>query len=117
MKHFINSNNSDWIYISTQNGSTYVPATANAGQLRWNPGMNCLEVCNGPGWVQVAADQTQITVTQRMVDVLTWAEKQMRLDQEAREKIDNNPTVADAYENYCKATEQLKIVMALTDPS
>ena len=51
--------------------------------------------------------------TNRMIEILTWAENMMSMEREIMQLVNTNPTVADAYTTYKQAEEQLKIVATL----
>jgi hypothetical protein len=51
--------------------------------------------------------------TDRMIEILAWAESMMNMEREIMKLINTNPAVADAYSTYKQAEEQLKIVATL----
>lgn len=82
------------------------------GQMRFNTSSQQYEVfANGvwnPSGVYASVDPSQ-----RMIQILEWAESKMHMEQEVMKLLADNPTVADVYNNYKEAEAKLKVVMTL----
>ncbi len=85
-----------------------------SGSVRFNMTTQQLEAYDGQNWVALGQGYAMIEGTTRMNSVLEWAERQMINDQRFADLVKNNPTLEDAYETYQKASEQLKILVTLT---
>jgi hypothetical protein len=85
-----------------------------AGSVRFNMNLQCLEAYDGQNWVSIANGYVSIEGNGRMNLILEWAERQMHNDQRLKELIKDNPTLEDAYATYQKASEQLNVLITLT---
>jgi len=93
-------------YNSSQPNSQFI------GSVRWNPNTSQLEAWDGNIWVGISGS-AQIEPSLQMQEVLEWAQVHMLQDRKIKELVETNPTVADAYQTYQKASEQLAIVANL----
>lgn len=84
------------------------------GQLRLNSSTNQYEAFANGNW-HVIGGIASVDPSQRMIEILEWAENKMHMEREVMELLAKNPTVADSYNNYKQAEAQLKMVMTLVN--
>jgi hypothetical protein len=103
-----------WLTVNSPGTSTPYGDMSNGvnGQLRLNVSSQQYEVFVNGVWQQTGGSAT-VEPTQRMVEILTWAERMMHMESEIMQLVDSNPTVADAYHTYKQAESQLKMVANL----
>jgi hypothetical protein len=106
-------------YIQVSGGSTtnpYIsPGASGAGMVRWNSGMNCLEVNDGNSWQQIHSSHPMITLTTDAETLLDWARAKRDEEWRIAALAAKNPTVADALAAVQLAKEKLQVVTALCD--
>jgi hypothetical protein len=76
------------------------PGTVGAGQLRWNPNMNEMEVNDGIVWRSLGANDTSISLTNDAQDALTWAITKMQEERELKERMQRHPGLQDTWEKF-----------------
>ncbi|CAB4137858.1 hypothetical protein UFOVP328_108 [uncultured Caudovirales phage] len=110
----ISTGQPQWLTVNSFGTSTPYGDMSNGvnGQLRLNVSSQQYEVFVNGVWQQTGASTT-VEPTQRMVEILTWAERMMHMESEIMQLVDSNPTVADAYNTYKQAESQLKMVANL----
>jgi hypothetical protein len=103
-----------WLTVNSSGTSTPYGDMSNGvnGQLRLNMSTQQYEVFANGVWNLTGGSAT-VEPTQRMVEILTWAERMMHMEREVMRLVDTNPTVADAYNTYKQAESQLKMVANL----
>ena len=109
----IGTSNSQWLNVYS--GSSSMPYGSNNGvdgQLRLNPSTQQYEAFASGTW-HVIGGVASVDPSQRMIEILQWAESKMHMEQEVMKLIADNPTVADSYNNYKQAEAKLKMVMTL----
>jgi len=89
--------------------TTISMSNPSAGMVRFN--MNHFEVYDGYSWISVAQDAT-IDLSYDARQVLEWALKKMK-EEQAIEKLKDNPTIADLLKQKADIEEKLKIVEIL----
>jgi hypothetical protein len=107
---------SPWLTVNS-GGQPYVGTNSSefAGSVRFNTQYSRLEAYDGNTWVQIDGGYASVEPSNRMIEILDWAQKKMTNEQEIQKRIKTNPTVADAYTTYQEAAEKLSVVMRLTD--
>ena len=106
-------------YIQVSGGShtnPYIsPGASGAGMVRWNSGMNCLEVNDGNSWQQIHSSHPMITLTTDAETLLDWARAKRDEEWRIAHLAAQHPTVADALAAVQLAREKLQVVTALCD--
>ena len=108
-------------YINVVGGGSGIPYISPShnnpavGMVRVNG--NTLEVFDGNGWLALAANSAEISLSQQAISALDWVTKKMHEETQLRALAENNVTVADALARYEEAQEQLRIILTLTDKS
>ena len=117
MINSIYSNTSGYLHVTGFNNSPYVNPDQNnpaTGMIRMN-GNNC-EVYNGSNWIQFGST-AEVSLSGAAISALDWCQKKMAEESKIKELAAKNVTVADALAKYELAQEQLRVVLALTDPA
>jgi hypothetical protein len=71
-----------------------------------------MEVYDGNSWYSVGNSSAMIAASEKMKEIMSWAESKMHMEREITQMLDN-PTVADAYKSVKEAEEKLLVVMTL----
>lgn len=110
----IGTGNSQWLNINSPTSPTYYGNMSNGvdGQIRFNVTTQQYEVYCAGVWNPTGAFAS-VDPSQRMIQILEWAESKMHMEREVMEMLAKNPTVADSYNNYKEAEAKLKMVMTL----
>ena len=110
----IGSGNPQWLNINSPGISTPYGNVSNGvdGQLRLNMSTQQYEVFANGVW-NLTGEYATVNPSQRMIEILEWAENKMHMEREVMKLVADNPTVADSYNNYKQAESQLKMVMTL----
>ena len=85
-----------------------------AGRVRYNGDMACLETYNGYSWVQFQTT-AMVGLNQDYISAVEWAKGKMTEEYQIRQLAAKHPAVADALAAVAKAEEQVKIVAALVE--
>lgn len=114
----IGTNNSQWLHVNSPPPLALYGNMTNGvdGQIRFNASTQQYEVFASGVWNQTGMYAT-VDPSQRMIEILQWAESKMHMEQEVMKLIAENPTVADSYNNFKEAEAKLKTVMALVKQS
>jgi hypothetical protein len=108
------SSSGNWLNVS--GGINYVPSSYSNngidGQMRFNTQTQNTEVYSSGNW-SILSSPADINPSGKMMAILEWAERQMNEEAEIAKLVETNPTVADAYQAYQHARDQLKIVTNL----
>lgn len=72
---------------------------ASAGMVRYNGSSQLMEVYDGTVWLQMGSHPT-IQLNANVQEILHWAEKKMREDQELQKRMEQHPGLKDAYEKF-----------------
>jgi hypothetical protein len=83
-----------------------------AGRVRYNGDLACVETYNGHSWVQLQST-AMIGLNQDYISAIEWAKSKMTEEYQIRELAAKHPAVADALAAVSRAEEQVKIVAAL----
>ena len=83
---------SGWIAVNgNPNSMPYINLSQPmAGMLRLNPSTNTIDVYNGSTWMSVSND-VSIDFSERVKQVLAWAEGKMIEEQKLRELMERHP--------------------------
>ena len=117
MINSIYSNTAGYLTVSGYNNNPYVHPDSNnpaTGMIRMN-GSQC-EVYNGSSWIQFGST-AEVSLNGAAISALDWCQKKMAEESKIKELAAKNVTVADALAKYELAQEQLRVVLALTDPA
>ena len=115
IKGFNTGTTGGYLHVNGHNYTPHISPNANnpsTGMLRVN-GSN-YEVFDGSSWQQFGT-YADISLSQAAIAALDWCQRKMTEEAKIKELCDKSPTVADAYEKYNRAKEQLEVVLTLTD--
>ena len=109
---------SPWLTVNSGGQPLIIAGTYSnefVGSVRFNTQYSRLEAYDGSAWVQIDGGYASVEPSNRMIEILDWAEKKIANEAVIQERIKTSPTVADAYTTYQEAAEKLSVVMRLTD--
>lgn len=110
-------------YINVQNGSpssTYINSYAGilgAGNVRYNPAGQNLEVYDGNNWVMLSSSYSTVELTHEAQSLLDWAATERQRQQQYEELAKKHPAVADALESVKDAELKLRELSILCQES
>lgn len=70
-----------------------------AGMVRYNGTSQNMEVYNGMSWMSMGSHPT-IQLTSTVQEILTWAEKKMREEQNLKQRLFRHAGLREAYERF-----------------
>ena len=110
----ISTGHSQWLNVNSPSPPALYGNMTNGvdGQIRFNASTQQYEVFASGVWNQTGMYAT-VDPSQRMIQILEWAESKMHMEREVMKMIETNPTVADSYNSYKEAEAKLKVVMNL----
>lgn len=113
MRTRVNSS-SPWILVGTQSTtgpSWYSTNTTDAatypGAIRYNASTHSYEIWTGSYWTLAPTDSVTVGLDSETERVLAWAQQRMQEDQAREQRMQDNPALRAAWEQY-------EIVDALT---
>jgi len=92
----------------------YVSPGEGSGMLRWNSINKCLEISNGPSWIQYHMNDAYISLSAEANNAIQWAIDKKNEDAIIEKLSKENEAVKIAYENILKAKAQLKATILLS---
>lgn len=102
-----------WLNVNSPTYSPYGNMSNGVdGQLRLNTSTQQYEAFVSGTWHTIGG-MASVDPSQRMIEILEWAENKMHMEREVMELLAKNPTVADSYNAYKEAESKLKMVMTL----
>ena len=106
---------SEFLSVQTYANTPYINnSVLSAGQVRFNPTNRCMEVYDGVSWIMLAS-QAEVRLSPGAEEILRWGREKMEEELKLKAMASKNITVADALEQFKKAEEQLKVVVALCE--
>ena len=96
-------------YVPNNSGNSIV------GMMRYSSNMG-VEVYDGAAWKQLCAPSTQVGLTNTAIEALNWVQNKMGEEAYIMRRAKESVAVADAWDKYNKASDELKVVLALTEP-
>ena len=85
-----------------------------AGRVRYNGDLACVETYNGHGWIQLQST-AMIGLNQDYISAIEWARGKMIEEYQIRELAAKHPAVADALLARDRAEDAVRIAVALCD--
>ena len=102
-------------YISIQNAyasNPYIsPGAAGAGQLRWNPNTNVMEVNDGLYWQTLPQTTPTIELNTEARELLDFVKKQ----RDRQRLVELNPSLQKAYDAINRAEDNFDMLAKLAD--
>ena len=113
--------NSSGRYVQVNGGSpstNYIsPGAVGAGQMRYNPNTNNIEVNDGNMWQTLGTGFATVELTPDTESLLEWARKKRSEELEYERLAQDNQAVKIAMENVERAKQQLTITAKLARDS
>ena len=102
-------------YINIQNAyasTPYIsPGSVGAGQLRWNPNTNVMEVNDGLYWQTLPQITPTIELNTEARELLDFVKKQ----RDRQRMVEQNPSLQKAYDTINRAEDNFDTLAKLTD--
>lgn len=96
--------NVNWEYLNASGASPSMPyitsGMLSAGQVRYNSNCQGLEVYDGINWHQLGNDFVNVDLSDKTKQILAWAEKKMREEQDLNRLCEKYPGLRKARDNY-----------------
>jgi hypothetical protein len=96
--------NSSSQYIVVTGGSSPSPNIhshgLSAGSLRYNPGIQSIEIYDGMSWQQMYSSYAGVDLSNEAKDILAWASVKMRKEKELDALCEKYPGLAKARDNF-----------------
>ncbi len=113
----------DYIYggeyltvASNKGAQPYINMSSNqpmVGALSYDPSSQQMKVYDGSSWMSLGGGSASINLSSDAINVLKWAEKKMREEQELLVLAETNLAIKDLVNQIREKEEQIKIVQAL----
>lgn len=91
------SSDSAWLHVNQSPTSSFVGNQLSAGMLRYNGQMMRIEVYDGSNWLDFGSSVT-VTLSRDAEEVLAWAHRKMREEQDLEMLCQKHPGLQEAYE-------------------
>jgi hypothetical protein len=72
-----------------------------------------IEVFNGTGWQQISSSYATVTLDQDILDVIQWARKKRKEEQELKKLSEENVAIKDLLEQVKEKQQQIQMVATL----
>jgi hypothetical protein len=102
-------------YVTLSGGVPYVPyispGAMSAGQIRYNPNTQEMEVYDGVGWARITSNAS-VDLSHRTKQILDWADKKMSQELELQYMMARYPGLRELHDKFemmrilCYQTEQ-----------
>ena len=92
--------------------NNYVSAMG-TGNVRFNTSTQCLEVCDGSGWVQLNMGFPQIGLTPDAESLLDWARKKRDEELQIEGLASTSPAINDLLNQINEKRDQIKVIATL----
>ena len=86
------------------------PGSSGAGQVRYNPNMNRLEVNDGSVWLELKHQDVQLTLSTQATKAIDWAMQKMAEERERERRAETIPALQKALEAVRRAEEQYELI-------
>jgi len=114
----INTINTNSRYITIAGQKTPIPhispGSVGSGMIRWNANTNQMEVNDGNVWLPLSSSHTSIDLSVEAENLLDWARKKQKEEQELESLAKTNPAVRLAMDDVVRAQEKLKLIRDLS---
>ena len=99
-------------------GGPYIsPGASGAGQVRFNPNMNRLEVNDGSVWLELMTQDFTLTISDQATKAIDWATRKMSEENEREQRARNNPALLKALEAIKRAEDNFELIDQLVGQS
>jgi hypothetical protein len=106
------SSNTHYLHVnlSGSNGPHISPGSSGAGQVRYNPSMNRLEVNDGAVWLELRNPNVELSLSSQAKKAIDWALRKMEIETERERRAETNPALQKALEAVRRAEEQYELI-------
>ena len=106
------SSNTHYLHVnlSGSNGPHISPGASGAGQVRYNPSMNRLEVNDGAVWLELRNPNVELSLSTQAKKAIDWALRKMEVETERERRAETNPALQKALEAVRRAEEQYELI-------
>jgi hypothetical protein len=106
------SSNTHYLHVnlSGSNGPHISPGSSGAGQVRYNPSMNRLEVNDGAVWLELRNPNVELSLSTQAKKAIDWALRKMEVETERERRAQDNPALQKALEAVRRAEEQYELI-------
>ena len=106
------SSNTHYLHVnlSGSNGPHISPGSSGAGQVRYNPSMNRLEVNDGAVWLELRNPNVELSLSSQAKKAIDWALRKMEVETERERRAETNPALQKALEAVRRAEEQYELI-------
>jgi hypothetical protein len=106
------SSNTHYLHVnlSGSNGPHISPGASGAGQVRYNPSMNRLEVNDGAVWLELRNPNVELSLSTQAKKAIDWALRKMEVETERERRAEHNPALQKALEAVRRAEEQYELI-------
>jgi hypothetical protein len=106
------SSNTHYLHVnlSGSSGPHISPGSSGAGQVRYNPSMNRLEVNDGAVWLELRNPNVELSLSTQATKAIEWALRKMEVETERERRAEHNPALQKALEAVRRAEEQYELI-------
>jgi hypothetical protein len=106
------SSNTHYLHVnlSGSTGPHISPGSSGAGQVRYNPSMNRLEVNDGAVWLELRNPNVELSLSTQAKKAIDWALRKMEVETERERRAQDNPALQKALEAVRRAEEQYELI-------
>jgi hypothetical protein len=106
------SSNTHYLHVnlSGSNGPHISPGSSGAGQVRYNPSMNRLEVNDGAVWLELRNPNVELSLSTDAKTAISWALRKITEERERERRAEHNPALKKALEAVRRAEEQYELI-------
>ena len=100
MINHISTQTSRWMSVYGSSQNPYIsPGSMSAGMVRYNSGSAILEVYDGNAWLALSGS-ADVGLSPEAQQVLDWAYKKMKEDEQLEMLIEKHPGLKDLHEKF-----------------
>lgn len=110
IRHIISDTHYLHVNRSGGSGPHISPGANGAGQVRYNPNMNRLEVNDGSVWLELINQDFTLSLSMDARRAISWALGKITEEGERERRAQNNPALQKALEAIRRAEEQYELI-------
>jgi hypothetical protein len=107
----VTSNKGAQPYINMSSGQPMI------GAVSYDPSSQTMKVYDGNIWMTFGGGSATVNLSPNAINILRWAEKKMREEQEIEILAETNPTIKDLFNQVKEKQDQIKMVQILLKSS
>jgi hypothetical protein len=110
IRHIISDTHYLHVNRSGSGGPYISPGASGAGQVRYNPNMNRLEVNDGSVWLELINQDFTLSLSMDARRAISWALGKITEESERERRAETNPALQKALEAIRRAEEQYELI-------